>query len=255
MHLFFMSAKQVHFKSVWKWPGTFIKLYIPSMFCYFCPSKVTFCSCSSSAIDFDLVTHSGLQLSSHTLLKSLHSHCIHIQLNPGKASAPCFVSGQSSQVPGAVGRTGGSPQSLGGEVWDTWKSSGWPHQDESAGRGSGSSWTSSSASPRSLECGDIMGSSAKWRTKVTFCCLVNLVCRNPSTLCVTAFRCFQRALGVSFGEFQVFPPWDIFLRSHLIFLICCPWFAACDFQPGFFERSGNRGKTNLTTFSSTIIEV
>lgn len=80
----------------------------------------------------------------------------------------------------------------------------------------------SSVSLRSLECGDIMGSSAKRLTGGTFCCLVNLVLRNLFTLDDTAFTCFQRALGISFVELQELPPWGVFLRSHLISLICCP---------------------------------
>lgn len=71
--------------------GTFIKLYILSTFCCCCPSGVPLCS--SSAINCALVAHSGLQQSNHSLVKlqSLHPHCIHAQLNAGKATASYFV--------------------------------------------------------------------------------------------------------------------------------------------------------------------
>lgn len=213
--------------------GKFIKLYIPSTFCCCCPSKVTLCTSSSSAINFDLVINTQWLAAEQPHLgeaaftaSPLYPRSVKLW----KSYCFLFVTWWSTWVLGAAGRTERSPQSLRGEVGNTWKSSAWPQQDKCAGSGSGrqefmNSNASSSVSLRSLECGDIMGSSAKWLTEVTevtFCCLVDLVCRNLFSLHDMALRCFQRALGISFGELQVLPPWEVFLRSHLVFLICCP---------------------------------
>lgn len=111
---------------------------------------------------------------------------------------------------------------------------------------------SSSLSVRSLECGDIMDNFAKWLTEITFRCLMNIVFRNSFILHDIAFGSVQhrRTFKISFVE-RANAAIPVFLSKVQDSSLDLLWFIAYDFQPEFFETSGNREKSE----NHIIIEV
>lgn len=133
-----------------------------------------------------------------------------------------------------------------------------PSGEVCAGSGSGrqefmNPKASSSVSLRSLECGDIMGQLCQVTHRRNFLLFGGSCLQKSLHTSLRGLEMFSGSSGGFIWRAPSAPTLRHFPEVSLGVLDLLPSIA-CDFQPGFFEGSGSRGKTNLPAFSSIAIE-